>query len=731
MLTVRDNRRSRSKSPSGRDRDRDRSRSRDERDRSPPREERKRKSIKIEIGESESESEGGDQRSRDKRGSRKHHDSESEDERRRSKKNSKKYDDSDSEDDRRKKSSSKRYVDSDSDNRKHSGREHRSSGRHGESDSDSNHRRQRSKKSSKKDYHSDSGSSEEESRHRRSHAPLVPYVPAPQQRYQEDDRRYSNYARGPQYGYAPAPGQYIQDPQAMYHETRHMSFVDPRQSHVPVHSDTPRDHRTHSLSGAPQYYQPSRYEYAEPERNIRYNREDPQRNTKHKTKTEESDRKEIKYNYNTKEEKKEEPALVYQTKKGGAEYVKKYNKDGKVELVEIKPETKDNKKSEKRSNEDEKRSNKNSSHTDVLSSRLSHLAVGGALGTGTLLVVGHDSHDGGKPPASPLLEAYRGTYQSISPMPSPLMIADRKYDLDLSDLDLSGSDSDSKKKKSKSKRHDDSDSDAKHKAASKHREFDVSMTLISPSITRKKVSFYDPTDDAKKIANALAGTSRAPNIKPLMSILPYLSTDDILALRAEYKNHAKIAGQGINMAKHIKMRISGNLGKAVYATALGRWESEAYWANSWYQGGASRRELLIESLMGRSNSDIREIKNCFRDKRYGDDLEKCMRAELKADKFRMAILLALEERRMSDTAPLDVDLIARDIQDLYKALTSREGGETAMLEIIVVRSDAHLREVMKGFERVYQRSFARDMIAKSRNLVVRIIFHSHGSHQRL
>jgi hypothetical protein len=73
------------------------------------------------------------------------------------------------------------------------------------------------------------------------------------------------------------------------------------------------------------------------------------------------------------------------------------------------------------------------------------------------------------------------------------------------------------------------------------------------------------------------------------------------------------------------MRIPGNLGKACYATALGRWESEAYWANSWYQGGASRRELLIESLMGRSNSDIREIKNCFKDKKYNDDLEKCIR----------------------------------------------------------------------------------------------------------
>jgi hypothetical protein len=222
---------------------------------------------------------------------------------------------------------------------------------------------------------------------------------------------------------------------------------------------------------------------------------------------------------------------------------------------------------------------------------------------------------------------------------------------------------------------------------------------------------------------ALQGTRSAPNIKPLLQILPDLSSDDLFALRAEYKNYAKIAGQGINMSKHIKMRVPGNLGKVVYATALGRWESEAYWANSWYQGGASRRELLIESLMGRSNSDIHEIKNCFKDKRYNDDLEKCMKAELKADKFRVAILLALEERRMAEGVGLDLEIVQHDVNDLYRALTAKEGGETAMIHIIVVRSDAHLREVLRLFERKYQMNFAREMISKSRNLVVRSLAH--------
>ena len=674
MLSVRDNRRSRSKSPGGRDRDR--SNSRDTRGREV---EHKKKSIKISLEESESEE--SDHRSRNKQSSKKYYQDDSEDDRRRQKKSSNKYSESESEEsDKTKKKSvtitKKIDYESDSDHHKRSRNDHKPARRHKESESESDRRREKSRRSSKKKHESES-SSEEDSKYHQSSRYREEEKRRGEERYREEERRrredkhrederrraqYAGYAQPPQYAYA-QPGQIVPvvpvapDSRNNYHETRHMSYVDVRQHNELGHSDVPDHHRTHSISGPDghQYTQTGRYDYAQP---------DPYK------------------------AKKDDSNTVYQTKKGGPEYVKTYGRDGKAKLVEVKPETKNDKHGERYG-----------SPPDQLSSRMSHLAVGGALGAGALTAATHGGHDGGRPPASPLLEAYRGTYQSISPMP---FIPRAGNDDDLSDLELSGSDEDRGLVETRSRR----------------RESDESLTIISQSSARKRVSFYDPAEDAKKIAEALSGTHHAANTRPLIRILPALSTDDILALRAEYKNHAKVAGQGINIAKHIKMRIPGNLGKAVYATALGRWESEAYWANSWYQGGSTRRELLIESLMGRSNSDIREIKNCFKDKRYGDDLEKCMKAELKADKFRVAILLALEERRMSDSTPLDIELIKRDVVGLYRVLTSREGGETAMMQVIVVRSNAHLKEVMRVFELTYKRNFAREMIAKSQNLVV-------------
>lgn len=359
--------------------------------------------------------------------------------------------------------------------------------------------------------------------------------------------------------------------------------------------------------------------------------------------------------------------------------------------------------------------------------RLSTSDQGGMLGVGGTPMVG------GKPPGSPMLQAYRGTYQMVSPLPSPTALdARRRDDDDLSDFDLSEEDSDDevakriralKKEKDSLKRVKNNDDYISPRSSGskvdKSRTSSTSSALvIAPKGSKKKaVSFYDPGADAEKIADGLKGNHRQPDVKPLLKILPWLTTDEIISLKIAYKNYAKINGQGINLSKHIKARIPNNLGKVLYATSLGQYESDAYWANCFYQSGAARRELIIESLIGRTNQQIREIKDAFKDKKYDDDLEKCLKAELNADKFRDAILLALQERRMPDGLGLDMRLVHEDGMDLHDALHVR-GSESSMVKIIMLRSDDHLKEVLRYYEKSYKRNFARDMITTSQNLVV-------------
>ncbi|KAJ9660989.1 hypothetical protein H2201_006717 [Coniosporium apollinis] len=335
---------------------------------------------------------------------------------------------------------------------------------------------------------------------------------------------------------------------------------------------------------------------------------------------------------------------------------------------------------------------------------MSTLMPGGFPGAGGML--------GGLPPPSPLLEAYHGTYQSISPMPSPMMLPhDDELDM-LPQLSpqLSGPSFEAGGRR-------------RHRAHSS-----ASSQLVGPLAEmdgqkeKRRVKLYPAEDDARDIADALGRRSGVDN-QLLIDILPTLSHDQILELRTEYKRVAKVQGRGINITKHIKLKTSGNFGKICYVTALGRWESEGYWANYWYQSQSSKRELLIEALMGRSNRDIRAIKQAFSDKRYGDSLARCMDAELKRDKFRTAVLTVLDEARQEEYDVWPIEYRNRDVDALHEALSRREGGESAMLQIVITRSDAHLREVLRTFERKYHVNFARQALKKSNNLVGEIIAH--------
>ncbi|KAF2839148.1 Annexin [Patellaria atrata CBS 101060] len=314
---------------------------------------------------------------------------------------------------------------------------------------------------------------------------------------------------------------------------------------------------------------------------------------------------------------------------------------------------------------------------------------------------------GGLPPGSPLLEAYKGTWQSLSPMPSPMMLPNDDVD-DLPPLEGLSSREERKREK-RNRIRDDVSPGPRSSRKEKERE------------KEKRAKFYDAEEDALALVDALG--HRTPDTRVIANIIPALSHDQLMELRSEYKRHCKVQGRGINIAKHLKMKTTGNFGKICYVTALGRWESEGYWANYWYQSQGAKRELLIEALMGRSNYEIEEIKDSFRDKRYSDNLIKCMDKELKADKFRTAVLMALEEKRQDERDVYPEEYRNRDVHTLHNAVKSREGGESTMLQIVITRSDAHLRDILKRYERVFQSNFAKDALRKSNNLVGEVIAH--------
>ncbi|POS83463.1 hypothetical protein EPUL_006234 [Erysiphe pulchra] len=302
-------------------------------------------------------------------------------------------------------------------------------------------------------------------------------------------------------------------------------------------------------------------------------------------------------------------------------------------------------------------------------------------------------------PGSPLLESYQGTYQSISPMPSPLLKAMHHISSPNTDINYYYSSADERSN------------------CSNNRDF------------RRTARFHDPEEEAKLLAKALRGERQLPDTTPLISILPGLTHVQILELRFQYKKLVRTGKEkkGVNLAKHIKLRLKSqpDLMKVCYVCALGQWESEAYWSNYWYQSQKSQRELLIESLMGRTNEEIRLIKEGFRDKKYHNSLTRCLQTELREDKFKKAVMLVLEEKQMEESpdGSVDKDLVASDVIELRNAVKEKRGGETAVIKIVLLRSKTHLRELLKAYNLMYERNFAKEILQKSENLVGELLAH--------
>ncbi|EAQ90245.1 hypothetical protein CHGG_02180 [Chaetomium globosum CBS 148.51] len=236
-------------------------------------------------------------------------------------------------------------------------------------------------------------------------------------------------------------------------------------------------------------------------------------------------------------------------------------------------------------------------------------------------------------------------------------------------------------------------------------------------------------DKAIRLAQALKNDLDVPFREPLINILPTLTHEQMMGLRRAYKLLVRAGRErkGVNIAKHIRVRLQNwdeDLMEACYATALGRWESEAYWANIWRHDENSRYELLIEALMGRTNGEIRLIKGAFRDKKYGNSLARCLRGELVESKFKKAVLMVLEETRMEERnqagEPLRIDyhLVKDDVEKLNASVRSEKGGESQMIAIITQRSDSHLREVLRLYTETFSgANLAKEALKKSGNLV--------------
>ncbi|KAK6353328.1 hypothetical protein TWF696_005298 [Orbilia brochopaga] len=320
-------------------------------------------------------------------------------------------------------------------------------------------------------------------------------------------------------------------------------------------------------------------------------------------------------------------------------------------------------------------------------------------------------------------DTYRPTYYPLSPMPSPgISGRDRGFNMDVGGnfslgSPLGGASLGYSAHASSSHGHGHG---SHHRSRSSTR-----GDYIRPEEKRRPVEpKYDPSDHAQILYKALKG--KVPDVGAIVKIVPLLSGEQIISLRAEYKKIHPLGN--VNLAKHLKAQLSGKIQLAAYVTALGPFESESYWATLSSQKPNFRHALLIEALMGRENDDILDMRDSYRDAKNDNNFEKALTKELTADKgtnekFKELVLTQLDARGMNEWDKVYLDKVRDDAEDLHDALLKDKVDSLAVGKIIITRSTTHIREVMRMYKKLFNQDLARLIAEKITGLIGEALLH--------
>lgn len=319
-------------------------------------------------------------------------------------------------------------------------------------------------------------------------------------------------------------------------------------------------------------------------------------------------------------------------------------------------------------------------------------------------------------------DAYRPTYYPLSPMPSPgLPPRDRGFSVDVGgNFALGGSHG------SASAGYTLSAGSGRHHRTHSHGHADY----IRPEEKRRPPEpEYDPNDHAQILYKALKG--KVADVGAILKVVPFLSGDQMVDLRAEYKKVHPLGN--VNLAKHLKAQLSGKVQLAAYVTALGPYESESYWSILSNQKPNFRHALLIEAIMGREMDDIIDIKQSYRDSKNDHNFEKAITKELAADKatgekFKDLVLLQLDTTtrglHMNEWDKVYLDKVRDDAEDLHDALAKDKVDSFFVGKIVITRSTTHVRELLRMYKKLFDgQDLARLIAEKLNGLIGEALLH--------
>lgn len=187
--------------------------------------------------------------------------------------------------------------------------------------------------------------------------------------------------------------------------------------------------------------------------------------------------------------------------------------------------------------------------------------------------------------------------------------------------------------------------------------------------------------------------------KALIRVLVGKDALQINVIRQAYTNRHKR-----QLIEDVKAEVSGWFEEGLCAIIRGPLQQDVVLLHDAMDGPGTKEKVLNDILLGRSNADMRAIKDAYK-KTYRTNLETDIKSDLSM-KTERHFLMVLSANRNEESTPINPQQIDQDVMELYKATEGKVGtDELLVCNILSQRSDAQIRAIANS----YQQKFTRDL----------------------
>lgn len=154
----------------------------------------------------------------------------------------------------------------------------------------------------------------------------------------------------------------------------------------------------------------------------------------------------------------------------------------------------------------------------------------------------------------------------------------------------------------------------------------------------------------------------------------------------------------------VQGEVSGWFEEGLCAIIRGPLKQDVIQLHQAMSGPGTKEKVLNDILLGRSNADMRAIKDEYK-RTYRTSLESDVKADLSM-KTERHFLMVLSANRNEESTPVNPQQIDSDVMELYKATEGKMGtDELLVCNILSQRSDAQIRAIAYS----YKQKFTRDL----------------------